>query len=69
MLGKREVATILPALLHRHEETCPHGPSTMRPYFKALGLPRANGQAHALVPALVTVDAATICNVCPLKLF
>ncbi len=41
MYTKRETATILAALLYSREEICPHGPKIMRPYFKAVGLPRA----------------------------
>jgi hypothetical protein len=41
MSSQRETATILAALHYWREEMCPHGPSIMRPYFKAVGLPRA----------------------------
>jgi hypothetical protein len=37
MLSKREAATILAALQFWREEMCPHGPTIMRPYFKAVG--------------------------------
>ena len=40
MYTKRETATILAALLYWREELCPHGAKIMRPYFKAVGLPR-----------------------------
>ncbi len=40
MYTKRETATILAALLYWREELSPHGPKIMRPYFKAVGLPR-----------------------------
>ena len=40
MYTKREMATILAALLYWREELTPHGASIMRPYFKAVRLPR-----------------------------
>ena len=40
MLTKRETATVLAALFYWREEMCPHGPSIMRPYFKAAGMRR-----------------------------
>jgi hypothetical protein len=40
MYTKREMATILAALLYWREELAPHGAKIMRPYFKAVGLPR-----------------------------
>jgi hypothetical protein len=41
MTTKRETATMLAALLYWREELCPHGAKIMRPYFKAVGAPRA----------------------------
>jgi len=40
MYTKREMAAILAALLYWREELAPHGVNIMRPYFKAVGLPR-----------------------------
>ena len=41
MYSKRETATILAALVYwREEEVVPHGRAIMRPYLKAVGLPR-----------------------------
>ena len=36
MLTKRELATVLAALLYWQEEICPHGQSAARPYFERL---------------------------------
>lgn len=38
MLNKREIATVLAALLYWKEEMCPHDPDVMRPYFEDLEL-------------------------------
>lgn len=38
MFSKREVATLLAALLYWREEMVPHGRAIMRPYFRAIGM-------------------------------
>lgn len=38
---QREIATVLAALTYWREEMCPHDRAVMRPYFQAVGFPRA----------------------------
>ena len=58
MLNHRELATVLAALFYWREEMCPHGQAIIRPYFKAVGFPRANpltaDEVAALSKRLVT---------------
>lgn len=45
--SKGETATILAAMLYWREEVVPHGRAIMRPYFKAIDMPRDSSRCRA----------------------
>jgi hypothetical protein len=51
-ISKREIATLLAALHYWREEMSSRGPSIKRPYFKAVGFPRAKPLSAAEIVAL-----------------